>query len=56
MRGGPLSLRRRGKVVQLEVMARSQPDKITELEATCTDLKHQKDKLTHVYQSLAQKH
>jgi hypothetical protein len=32
------------KIVELEVVARSQADKITELEATCNDLKCEKAK------------
>jgi uncharacterized coiled-coil protein SlyX len=44
------------KIVELEVVSRSQADKITELEVTCTDLKCEKDKVTDGYRSLAEKH
>jgi uncharacterized coiled-coil protein SlyX len=44
------------KLAELEVVMKSQADKITELEATCADLKHAKEKLTNGYQRLAKKH
>jgi uncharacterized coiled-coil protein SlyX len=34
------------KIAELEVVARSQADIITELEATCADFKREKDKVT----------
>jgi hypothetical protein len=37
------------KIAEMEVVARSQADKITVLEATCADLKHEKDKVTDGY-------
>jgi uncharacterized coiled-coil protein SlyX len=44
------------KIVELEVVARSQADRIAELEVTCTDFKCEKDKVTDGYQRLAEKH
>jgi uncharacterized coiled-coil protein SlyX len=44
------------KIVELEVVAGSQVDRITELEATCTDFKREKDKVTDGYWRLAEKH
>jgi uncharacterized coiled-coil protein SlyX len=44
------------KIVELEVVVRSQADKITELETTCGDLKCEKDKVTDGYRRLAEKH
>jgi uncharacterized coiled-coil protein SlyX len=44
------------KIAELEAVARSQADKITELEATCADLKCEKDKVTDGYQRLTEKH
>jgi hypothetical protein len=44
------------KIAEMEVVARSQADKITVLEATCTDLKHEKDKVTDGYWWLVEKH
>jgi uncharacterized coiled-coil protein SlyX len=44
------------KITELEVVTKLQADKITELEATCADLKCGKDKLTDGYQRLAEKH
>jgi uncharacterized coiled-coil protein SlyX len=43
------------KVVELEVVARSQADRIAELEATCADFKREKDKVTDGYRRLAEK-
>jgi hypothetical protein len=48
------------KIAELEVVARSQADIITELEATCADFKREKDKVTDGYwrqkhKSLAEK-
>jgi hypothetical protein len=34
------------KIAELEVVARSQDDRITELETTCADFKCEKDKVT----------
>jgi uncharacterized coiled-coil protein SlyX len=42
--------------VELEVVTRSQADKIAELEVTCTDLKHEKDTVTDGYRRLSEKH
>jgi uncharacterized coiled-coil protein SlyX len=44
------------KIAELEQMARSQADRITELEATCIDFKHENDKVTDGYRRLAEKH
>jgi uncharacterized coiled-coil protein SlyX len=44
------------KIVELEVVVRSQDDRIAELEATCTDFKCEKDKVTDGYRRLAEKH
>jgi predicted nuclease with TOPRIM domain len=44
------------KITELEVVARSQVDKIAELEVTCGDLKCEKDKVTDGYRRLAKKH
>jgi hypothetical protein len=44
------------KVAELEVLTGSQTDKITEPEATCTDLKSEKDKVNDGYRRLAEKH
>jgi uncharacterized coiled-coil protein SlyX len=44
------------KIAELEVVARSQADRITELETTCTDFKHEKDKVTDGYRRLVEKH
>jgi chromosome segregation ATPase len=44
------------KIMELEVVTRSEADKIVELEATCADLKRGKDKLTDGYRRLAEKH
>jgi uncharacterized coiled-coil protein SlyX len=44
------------KIVELEVVARSQADRITELEATCTDFKREKDKVIDGYRRLVEKH
>jgi hypothetical protein len=38
-----------GKIAELEVVARSQANKITKLEAMCGDLKSEKDKVTDGY-------
>jgi uncharacterized coiled-coil protein SlyX len=43
-------------IVELEVVTRSQADKIAELEATCTNLKCEKDKVIDGYQRLSEKH
>jgi uncharacterized coiled-coil protein SlyX len=43
-------------IVELEVVARSQVNRITELEATCADFKREKDKATDGYRRLAEKH
>jgi uncharacterized coiled-coil protein SlyX len=53
-RGAELALM--AKIMELEVVTRSQADKITELEATCANLKHGKDKLTDSYRRLVAKH
>jgi hypothetical protein len=37
------------KIVELEQMAKSQANRITELEATCADFKHNKDKVIDGY-------
>jgi hypothetical protein len=37
------------KIAELEVVARSQADRIAELEVTCTDFKHEKDTVTDGY-------
>jgi uncharacterized coiled-coil protein SlyX len=42
------------KIMELEVVTKSQADKIAELEATCADLKQGKDKLTDGYRRLAE--
>jgi hypothetical protein len=34
------------KIVELEQVARSQADRITKLEATCTNFRRKKDKVT----------
>jgi uncharacterized coiled-coil protein SlyX len=44
------------KIVELEVVARSQADRIAELEVTCADFKREKDKVTDGYRRLAEKH
>jgi hypothetical protein len=44
------------KIAELEVVMRSHADKIIELEATCADLKREKDKVTDGYWSLSEKH
>jgi uncharacterized coiled-coil protein SlyX len=44
------------KIAELEVVARSQDDRIAELETTCADIKCEKDKVTDGYQRLAEKH
>jgi uncharacterized coiled-coil protein SlyX len=44
------------KIAELEVVARSQDDRITELEVTCADSKREKDKVTNGYRRLAEKH
>jgi hypothetical protein len=44
------------KIVELEVVTRSQVDKIIELEATCGKFKREKDKVTDGYRRLAEKH
>jgi uncharacterized coiled-coil protein SlyX len=44
------------KIMELEMVMQSQANKITELETTCIDLKHGKDKLTDGYRRLAEKH
>jgi hypothetical protein len=44
------------KIAELKVVARSQAERITELEATRTDFKCEKDKLTDRYQRLVEKH
>jgi uncharacterized coiled-coil protein SlyX len=44
------------KIVELEVVMRSQADKIAELEATCANLKREKDKVTDGYRRLSEKH
>jgi uncharacterized coiled-coil protein SlyX len=43
------------KIAELEVVTRSQAHKITELEATCADLKHEKDKVTDGYRRMSEK-
>jgi hypothetical protein len=37
------------KIAELEAVARSQADRIAELEVTCTDFKCEKDKVTDGY-------
>jgi uncharacterized coiled-coil protein SlyX len=44
------------KITKLEVMVRSQADRIAELEGTCADFKREKDKVTNGYRSLVEKH
>jgi hypothetical protein len=44
------------KTAELEQVARSQADGITELEVTCADFKGEKDKVTDGYWKLAEKH
>jgi uncharacterized coiled-coil protein SlyX len=44
------------KIAKLEEVARPQADRITELEATCTDFKCEKDKVTDGYRRLVEKH
>jgi hypothetical protein len=44
------------KIAELEQVARSQADRIMELEATCADFRREKDKVTDGYQRLAVKH
>jgi uncharacterized coiled-coil protein SlyX len=44
------------KIAELEVVARSQADRIAELEVTCTDFKHEKDTVTDGYRRLAETH
>jgi hypothetical protein len=44
------------KITELEVVMRSQADKIVELEAAYVDLKHEKDNVTVGYQRLSEKH
>jgi hypothetical protein len=44
------------KIVELEVVTRSQANRIAELEATCANFKREKDKVTNGSQRLAQKH
>jgi hypothetical protein len=51
-----IELAQMAKLAELEVVMKSQADKITELEATCADLKHAKEKLTNGYQRLPKKH
>jgi uncharacterized coiled-coil protein SlyX len=43
------------KIAELEVVARSQADRIAELEATCGDLRLEKDRVTDGYQRMAEK-
>jgi uncharacterized coiled-coil protein SlyX len=45
-----------GKFAELEQVAQSQDNRITELEATYADLKHEKDNVTDGYRRLAEKH
>jgi predicted nuclease with TOPRIM domain len=44
------------KIAELEVVMRSQTDKIVELEVAYTNLKREKDKVTDGYQRLSEKH
>jgi uncharacterized coiled-coil protein SlyX len=44
------------KIVELEQVARSQANRITKLEASCTDFRCEKDKVTDGYRRLAEKH
>jgi uncharacterized coiled-coil protein SlyX len=44
------------KITELEQMVWSQADRIAKLEATCTDFKREKDKVTDGYQRLVEKH
>jgi uncharacterized coiled-coil protein SlyX len=44
------------KITELEQMARSQADRIAELEVTCINFKHEKDKVTDGYRRLAGEH
>jgi hypothetical protein len=44
------------KIAELEVVTRPQADKITDLEATCADLKREEYKVTDGYWMLAEKH
>jgi hypothetical protein len=45
-----------GKIVELEVVTKSQANRITVLETTCADLTHEKNKLTNGYRRLLDKH
>jgi uncharacterized coiled-coil protein SlyX len=44
------------KILELEAVTKSQAKNIAELEATCVNLRHRKDKLTDGYRRLAKKH
>jgi uncharacterized coiled-coil protein SlyX len=44
------------RIAKLEVVARSQADRITELESTCAEFKYEEDKVTNDYRRLAEKH
>jgi hypothetical protein len=44
------------KIAELEVVARSQADRIVELKPTCTNFKCEKDKVTYAYRRLPEKH
>jgi uncharacterized coiled-coil protein SlyX len=44
------------KIAELEVVARSQANRIIELEEPCADFKREKDKVTDGYRRLAEKH
>jgi uncharacterized coiled-coil protein SlyX len=44
------------KIAELEQVARSQADRIAELEATCNDFRCERDKLADGYRRLAKKH
>jgi uncharacterized coiled-coil protein SlyX len=44
------------RIAKLEVVARSQADRITELESTCAEFKYEEDKVTDGYRRSAEKH
>jgi uncharacterized coiled-coil protein SlyX len=56
VRRGVTELAQVAMIVELEAVARSQANRIAELEATCADFKREKDKATDGYRRLAEKH
>jgi hypothetical protein len=44
------------KFAELELVAQSQANRIVEPEATCTDFRHEKDKVTDGHRRLVEKH